>query len=1189
MKKQLFLLLFVTISLFVYSEDKKLEVEAVADKAEINFQEEEFSADGGLKAKYDDIRIKANKIKKVKDENVLIAYEKVLFEQSPHKVEADKVILDMDTKIGKVRDGKSFTDDVYYGGKELEVQFPNKAIAKDAWFTTCDQVVDGKPEDAHYHLSSKKIVIYPGKRIVAYSTFINIGKYPVMWFPFYITSLKKDTGGAPLFPRFGKNEEDGFFVIWGLDYGEQEDKYLNGSAALKFSDRKGLMISSWQNLYTFEKNKNWGKLSLKEVLLFPKGKFKEGDYKQWIFNHEHTYKINEGTAVWNYENKSTNTMNNLKSEELENSIKNTNTKFIRYKLNGTFNKIGYGKTKEYDLVFDVERTNSKNIVQQLIEEEDDTMKKENILPEDKDRELKTILGLRRTNPAYMYYVYFQDVEDLDPGSSSSDTYSYMKEKKFELDLKKYKISPKYSITDKDEWAAIDWNQKEKLITLNDEAYKVYIKALENYELRKAYYEKDPTPENKKLMDDAKIVLEEEEAAYNKTYDEASQKTRPKYDKVFSEKYELAIGPYTLFKTNFSISGNYTKTADERKLNRDKYKDDLGNEIEYYKDTEELYSENEAETASISLNHTSRTLKISGGQTKKKTEKRDGTGINEDFKDLTAELSDTKINLWKAGELNAKYTFSKNWFLEKDQRTRQKYDFTHTKDLIDTTKNPDSEIDMTLNNKATYSIELYDYDIGDRKKEDGTELTEEERKDIARNRLYDSGSNITKMYGDNINLKLGNTDSAYGFSLKDVYSSYHDLYMDYDFKRANEMRNSFDFKINSKKYLGVSTTTNKDYEERENKDAEDFLKTDNETLSLNIYEKLDMNFSDNKSKSRTLDTEKNSYYLSSITNSKTDKYSYKFSDWTLSYTLTENLSENITKDAISTISNNTQNKTYGISFRHGTLINRALNLNYQKSINKLTESSSYNNFIFDFTFTDTRDAQEKKEEEMKTAIPENELSVLTSELILQTAEEKRIQELFDKDRKKDIGFDLMGLGNESKPKADLKTKQYKFAIEELRNNKKYTDDNGFKFDTYRKSLLELRVGLEIQYYRNLFKYKYTQSRAEAGGDYTRKLHYSEGKVYFAPKKNYGWTASYAINFDDVLLSTDDRRIENWKISLGHEIHCTEWALELEKKWNQVNVKYDTMWTFKFSIMAFPEKALQLKKDEKHETIYPEFGI
>jgi lipopolysaccharide assembly outer membrane protein LptD (OstA) len=167
MKSYLSLIIFIFVVIVaVANAADGMYLEVMTDEATIKFKEEEFDASGGILFKYDDIKIKAFKIKKVKDKNVVIAKNKVIFQQGDKTVECDEIEVNLDTKEAIIKDGGTMMDKIYYGGEMFDAKFPDIAVVRNAYFSTCNL------EDPHYHFEAKKIEFYPGRKIVAYNTFI---------------------------------------------------------------------------------------------------------------------------------------------------------------------------------------------------------------------------------------------------------------------------------------------------------------------------------------------------------------------------------------------------------------------------------------------------------------------------------------------------------------------------------------------------------------------------------------------------------------------------------------------------------------------------------------------------------------------------------------------------------------------------------------------------------------------------------------------------------------------------------------------------------------------------------------------------------------------------------------------------------------------------------------------------------
>jgi len=439
MFKHLKYIIFVILVFTMYSNDNRLDVKT--DEATIDFQNEEFTADGGVSFIYPNsdpqktARIKAYKLKKMQDRNLVVANDRVIFDQGENKVEAKEIYFNLDNQSILVRDGISYVvvkeapqlnNKIYYGGQEFQAKFPEEAYVKNAWFTTSKKALNMKefnenPKDIlPYHMKAKKISIYPEDKIVAYNAVLYAGKVPILWLPWYATSLKSDTR-APLFPVIGSSKTEGRYILWGIDYG-RKNNYLNGSIALKNTSKKGLYLGQWDNVYKIGGNdKNKGKLSLNDALILPKGDY-ETEYK---FEHTHNYKGKYGTLDWKLNNQTINTINKIKEQLEANNGSTTGInltgvekKLTRYEL--ATNLSGMGKNKDMSLKADVQYVDNKEFMQALIGE----INKNQAKDVQNDNDIKSNIDFRKDNFLYGLNLKYEYLFDLDPGSQRADTISF---------------------------------------------------------------------------------------------------------------------------------------------------------------------------------------------------------------------------------------------------------------------------------------------------------------------------------------------------------------------------------------------------------------------------------------------------------------------------------------------------------------------------------------------------------------------------------------------------------------------------------------------------------------------------------------------------------------------------------------------------------------------------------------------
>ena len=129
----------------------------------------------------------------------------VLFQDGEQTVQAQTFVYNLASKKGGAFDIRSSSPPWLYTGKEVSME-PGKIILRGARFTTCDY----PDQQRHYHLRASKIVIRPGKSLVAKNMVLYIGKVPVFYFPIFFRNLRDyrvpfsfDTGKSDYLGRYG--------------------------------------------------------------------------------------------------------------------------------------------------------------------------------------------------------------------------------------------------------------------------------------------------------------------------------------------------------------------------------------------------------------------------------------------------------------------------------------------------------------------------------------------------------------------------------------------------------------------------------------------------------------------------------------------------------------------------------------------------------------------------------------------------------------------------------------------------------------------------------------------------------------------------------------------------------------------------------------------------------------------------
>jgi len=102
----------------------------------------------------------------------------------------------------------------------------NEYILKNGYVTTCNR------EHPHYTLNSRRIIVYPGKRIIAKNVVLKIGKIPIFYIPYLSRSLKDMSSPVTVIP--GKDKDWGYYLLTRWRY------YLG-------RDNRGRLLFDWYN------------------------------------------------------------------------------------------------------------------------------------------------------------------------------------------------------------------------------------------------------------------------------------------------------------------------------------------------------------------------------------------------------------------------------------------------------------------------------------------------------------------------------------------------------------------------------------------------------------------------------------------------------------------------------------------------------------------------------------------------------------------------------------------------------------------------------------------------------------------------------------------------------------------------------------------------------------------------------
>lgn len=264
----LFFLFAINLS-FAEEEDSFHKIKGKSKNVEVDLVDQSFKAKGKTFVEYKDMTVEAKDIKKVEEENRIIAKDKIIYTQGNYLVSAEYLDLDLDKREAKVKKGNTYLNKFHLSAEELDLKFPKILTAKKAMVTTCNL------DEPHFHIKAEHVDFYPDSKFVAYNGWIYIGEkfrlFPVPIYASYV-SEKADEDRAPLFPKIAYDEAKGSMVIYGFNYQIWENETFYGIKNInldfllnvELSQKRGFGINRMKTDYSLEDKKLSGEFVIKD-------------------------------------------------------------------------------------------------------------------------------------------------------------------------------------------------------------------------------------------------------------------------------------------------------------------------------------------------------------------------------------------------------------------------------------------------------------------------------------------------------------------------------------------------------------------------------------------------------------------------------------------------------------------------------------------------------------------------------------------------------------------------------------------------------------------------------------------------------------------------------------------------------------------------------------------------------------
>lgn len=1132
----------------------------------IDTKNDTLTADGGVKFKYQGLKLEAFDFKRDKDSNVITATGDVRIEMgdgsNKARIDSPKTLLSLDSSIlkyynsvsymnvGSVTNSEAPNDRIYFGGEVGE--YNEEAFTlKNAWFTTDFNILKtGDYKTAGYYLKSKKLKIIPDDKAEFQDIDLYINDYKVGWFPWYAVNIRQGSK-VPLFPVWGDKTDYGFHISSGLNYGNNKSKYFKGGIAPKFADKLGLLIGRFENWYDLG---DYGKglVTADDLLVVKKDSSVDN---RWDLGANHEYKNDKGYLKLGLKSTTVNKISDLQDyrDELEraghydptspnyNGEERNDGEAINFiTLDSEFKNIG--DRNDITLHSKVKLlAGGEDAYKQLVDDKMDDASFGSQL----DHKLYTDLGFTKDNEDYMVSAYYDYLKDLDPGSTSKDDDDQSRRENFGVafNLKDSKIDFAYDHKSGDKLRKLKaWERSPDL----EDIIKLQGGSI-NYVPWSVYeYNKDDS-------DKIKLYLGE----YDLGNSGATYKI--KLDSLRSEK-ELNLDNDPFRETSSSNNNSFNK--------RDQ---------QYNKEENIIYDKNSEDKVTTEFFYEQYRLEFTFGHTKEEVWDREGiyhytnleendaynVYINEsDFAQI--ELEDKSFNLGTLGQIGLKYNLRYDNYTGgydsyngsnngEDSSIRNQFDFNHKVTLFDNTNNHFRNIDFTLNNEFNYFGQIYSYDDGSRSG-DSTYNGQVRLKNK-------DGINEFK---DKMTLDLGNTTTIYNVGYKQSSDAF-----DRDVKTGDLFTNNIDFLVNDEKKLNLYYDLDKRFTRGELSSTGYTFDDEYNDLTNN---KLGGSYYINESYRFYYDREKidytlmepsannplrpNNIYTSANENASESTYGLELKNdldvYNFTYTHASNDRQDDNLDTI-----NIKNDVIGASYLNGGDIEHFYRVTYgiyKYGPSQKLKNYSTNQYSFKYEYRDKRFTDEELRSYAASEYNKDKLEITPAEI-------SRVKQILNERNDNQLDFNLNPIMTEEMNRPEYK-KYFSFSLMMNLNKEAYSQNNDFF-----GSLKEIKSDIYGSYKRYGLGYTY-HDEFTFDNSYNRTTTKQEHKLRLRAgigKPSQGWNIKLS-------YKTEVNAEDEYGIYLGKEMGYYEWSIGYTKDYDRTTKSYDDRFAIQFTLLTFPDNPL-----------------
>lgn len=275
-------------------------VEYTSDVIDYKIPEEETDLHGNANIDYTDVHLTSGYVNVLWPSNLLralpsglsdtsaIYLKPTLTEAGRDPMEGDTLLYNLESRRGKVVEGRTQIEDGYYQGKEIRNREDDNFFINNSIYSTCDLPIP------HFHFESSRMKMISEDKVVARPIVLYISGIPIMGLPFGVFPHQRGNRHSGwIMPGYGESSARGQYLD-GLGYYWAPNDYWDSKFTMSFADRQGITMrlnNAYRKRYGFS-----GNLNLENRQNFPSGLGQsERDITQLLNNRQSDYVVS-----WNH-------------------------------------------------------------------------------------------------------------------------------------------------------------------------------------------------------------------------------------------------------------------------------------------------------------------------------------------------------------------------------------------------------------------------------------------------------------------------------------------------------------------------------------------------------------------------------------------------------------------------------------------------------------------------------------------------------------------------------------------------------------------------------------------------------------------------------------------------------------------------------------------------------------------------